>query len=257
LKQVLATVISNTELMPGYRLFSLRAPYIAAKAQPGQFITVGCGKDLILRRPFSIHQVDSHEQISILFAIVGSGTEWLSKRKPGEKLDLLGPLGNGFSIRPESKKLLLVAGGMGIAPLVFLAQRALKSQKLMKLLIGASANDCLYPLRLLPDGVETFVTTEDGSQGSKGKVTDMLPTYGDWADQVYACGPLAMYRSMAEQIQERWRGKIIQVSLEVTIGCGIGACFGCSIKTKKGMKRVCLDGPVFNLDEVILEEVRI
>jgi dihydroorotate dehydrogenase electron transfer subunit len=257
LKQVQSTVVSNTELMPGYHLIYLNAPYIAAKAQPGQFVTLNCGKDLILRRPFSIHQVEDSEQISVLFAIVGSGTEWLSKRKPGEKLDLLGPLGNGFSIRPESKKLLLAAGGMGIAPLAFLARKALKSQKLVKLLVGASTRDCLYPLRLLPDGVETFVITEDGSQGDKGKLTDILPKYADWADQVYACGPLAMYQSMAEQIKKWWSGKIIQVSLEVTMGCGIGACFGCSIKTKEGMKRVCLDGPVFNLDEVILEEVRI
>lgn len=257
MKQVRSTVISNTELMPGYHLFSLKVPYVAFKAQPGQFITVSCNKDLILRRPFSIHRVEDSEQISVLFSIVGSGTNWLSKRKPGEKLDLLGPLGNGFSIHPESKNLLLVAGGMGIAPLVFLAEKALKSKKFVKLLLGARTKECLYPLRLLPDGIETFVITEDGSQGDKGKVTDMLPTHYDWADQVYACGPLDMYRSIASQTQKWRRGKPIQVSLEVTIGCGMGACFGCSVKTRVGMKRICLDGPVFNLDEVILEEVRI
>jgi dihydroorotate dehydrogenase electron transfer subunit len=257
LKQLTAKIISNTEIIPGYHLFSLSAPYIAANAQPGQFITVSCGGGLILRRPFSIHRLDGTDRISVLFAIVGAGTERLSKRKKGEKLDILGPLGNGFSVHEDSKKLLLVAGGMGIAPLLYLAQKALKDKKVVKLLLGARTKDHLYPLRLVTDEVKVFVTTEDGSMGDKCRVTDILPKYTDWADQIYACGPLDMYRSMAEQIL-KWGGtKLVQVSLEVTMGCGIGGCFGCSVKTKQGMKRVCLDGPVFNLDEVILEEVKI
>jgi dihydroorotate dehydrogenase electron transfer subunit len=257
LKLIQAIVISNTELMPGCCLCSLNTPYIAAEARPGQFITIRCGKDLILRRPFSIHGVDNTGQISVLFAVVGSGTEWLAKRKPGDELDVLGPIGNGFSIRRETSKLFLAAGGIGIAPLVFLAQTALKSGKKVKLLMGARSKDCLYPISLLPEGAETIVTTEDGSQGTKGKVTDVFATYSDLADQVYACGPLAMYRSIAARISERHRMKLIEVSLEVVLGCGIGACFGCSIRTRKGMKRVCVDGPVFSMDEVILEEVRI
>jgi len=257
LKQVLATVISNIELMPGHHLMLVEAPDIAAGARPGQFVTISCGQDLILRRPLSIHRVDKTNQISILFAVVGTGTHWLSQRRKGEKLDLLGPLGNGFFIKPESKKLLLAAGGIGIAPLVFLAQRALDNGKLVKLLLGARTKSCLYPKKFLPEGIETLVTTEDGSDGVKGKVTDILHKYVDWADQVYACGPLAMYQAIAKQ-SKQWRlKKPVQVSLEVRIGCGIGACFGCSIKTKKGMKQVCRDGPVFNLDEVLLEEVRI
>jgi dihydroorotate dehydrogenase electron transfer subunit len=243
--------------MPGHHLIRIKAPDIAAGAQPGQFITINCGQDHILRRPLSIHRVDKTNQISILFAVVGAGTHWLSQRRKGEKLDLLGPLGNGFSVQPASKKLLLTAGGIGIAPLVFLAQKELGNGKLVKLLLGARTKEVLYPKELLPEGIETLLTTEDGSDGEKGKVTDILPKYVDWADQVYACGPLAMYQSIAKQ-SKQWRIKSpIQVSLEVRIGCGIGACFGCSIKTKKGMKQVCRDGPVFNLDEVLLEEVRI
>ena len=256
MKQVSATVTSNVELMTGHRLIRVEAPDIAAEAQPGQFITISCGRELILRRPLSIHGVDPN-QISILFAVVGAGTHWLSRRRKGEKLDLLGPLGNGFSVEPTSKKILLAAGGIGIAPLVFLALKALSDRKYVKLLLGARTKNCLYPEELLPEGIETLITTEDGSYGEKGKVTDVLPKYVDWADQVYACGPLAMYQSIAKQ-SKQWRGKnSIQVSLEVRIGCGIGACFGCSIKTKKGMKQVCRDGPVFNLDEVLLEEVKI
>ena len=257
MKQVSATVVSNIELMPGHHLIRIKAPDIAAGSQPGQFITINCGQDHILRRPLSIHQVDKTNQISILLAIVGAGTHWLSQRRKGEKLDLLGPLGNGFSVQPASKKLLLTAGGIGIAPLVFLAQKELGNGKLVKLLLGARTKNCLYPEELLPEGIETLITTEDGSYGEKGKVTDILPKYVDWADQVYACGPLAMYQSIAKQSKQWRRKNPIQVSLEVRIGCGIGACFGCSIKTKKGMKQVCRDGPVFNLDEVLLEEVRI
>lgn len=243
--------------MPGHHLVRVEAPDIAVEAKPGQFVTISCGRDLTLRRPLSVHRVDKKEQISILFAVVGAGTHWLSQRLTGEKLDLLGPLGNGFSVQPSTKKLLLAAGGIGIAPLVLLAQKALDEGKLVKLLLGSRTKNCLYPEELLPEGTETVITTEDGSFGKKGKVTDVLAEYIDWADQIYACGPLAMYKSIAEQSKQWPDKKPVQVSLEVRMGCGIGACLCCSIKTKTGMKQVCRDGPVFNLNEVLLEEVRI
>ncbi len=257
MKQVPARLLSNEELMPGYHLMRLEAPYIASEANPGQFVAVTCGSELVLRRPFSIHMVENDKEFSIIFAVVGSGTRWLAQRRKGETLDVLGPLGNGFSIDNSSKKLLLAAGGIGIAPLVFLAQKATASDKLVKLLLGARTKDCLYPRHLLPDKVEILVTSEDGSEGIKGKLTDIFPGYVDWADQIYVCGPLAMYQSINDYQAVRQTHKKIQVSLEVRLGCGIGACLGCSIKTKTGMKKVCLDGPVFNLDEVMLEEVRI
>jgi dihydroorotate dehydrogenase electron transfer subunit len=265
LKQVKATVVSNIPLIKYtagpltviYHLICVEASEIASRAQPGQFITVSCGTDLILRRPLSIHRVDNPNQLSMLFAIIGAGTKWLSQRQKGETLDLLGPLGNGFYIEPASKKLLLIAGGIGIAPLFFLTQKALSEGKSVKLLLGARTKDGIYPKKLLPSITETVITTEDGSDGEKGKLTDILYKYIDWADQIYACGPLAMYKAIAEQRQGWPEKKPVQVSLEVRIGCGIGACFGCSLKTKNGMKRVCLDGPVFNLEEVLLEEVKL
>lgn len=257
MKQVSATVISNIELMPGYHLICVDAPDIAATSQPGQFVTVRCGEELTLRRPLSIHQIAESGQVYFFFKVIGKGTAWLSLCRKGEKLNILGPLGNGFSIRPTSKKLLLVAGGIGIAPLTFLAQQALTQEKSVALLLGAHAKDELYPQKLLPSEIETIITTEDGSGGEKGKITDILPRYVDWADQIYACGPLGMYQAIEHQ-RQRWPvKKPIQVSLEVRMGCGIGACFGCSIRTKYAMKQVCRNGPVFNLDEVILEEVKI
>ena len=218
---------------------------------------VSCGQEPTLRRPLTIHQVAHSGQLHLLFSIVGKGTSWLSHRQEGETLDLLGPLGNGFSTEPASRNLLLVAGGIGIAPLAFLAQQALSEGKSVSLLLGARTDAGLYPQRLLPGGIETIVATEDGSTGTKGMITDILPDYVDWADQIYACGPPAMYQTIAIKNQQRRVRKPVQISLEVRMGCGLGACYGCSIRTRRGMKQVCLDGPVFNLDEIIWQEVKI
>ena len=251
LKQISATIVSSSELMPGCHLMCVEAPDIVAIAKPGQFVTVSCGQELTLRRPLSIHQVANLGQLHLLFGIVGKGTSWLSDRQEGETLDLLGPLGNGFSIEPASRNLLLVAGGIGIAPLTFLAQQALSEGKSVTLLLGARTGAGLYPQRLLPGGIETVIATEDGSTGTKGMITDILPDFVDWADQIYACGPLAMYQTIATENRQGRVRKPVQISLEVRMGCGLGACYGCSIRTRRGMKQVCLDGPVFNLDEII------
>jgi len=331
MEQVLASIISNTEFMPGVNLIWLEAADIAATAQPGQFITVCC-EGLMLRRPFSVHQADS-SRIALLFKIVGRGTLWLAQRQRGDKVDILGPLGNGFSVEPEARNLLLVAGGIGIAPLVFLAQRS-AAQHSVTLIYGASMAKELYAfsslsltfnsplskgegkrrceersnLLSLPDSIRFIPVTEDGSMGKKGMVTDILPDFLDWADQVYACGPIDMYKTMSDlichsegalrspchserseesnpaqgklrdpknllfssflssglrasahqdKVRKESKLKRCQVSLEVRMGCGIGACYGCTINTRKGLKKVCHDGPVFELDDILWEEVSI
>jgi len=250
----------------------IEEPDIAVAAQPGQFITVRCG-DFTLRRPFSVHQVSSRE-IALLFKVAGKGSLWLSQRQRGERMDILGPLGKGFSIPPtksgQSKHLLLVAGGIGIAPLVFLMQHA-SSQHQITLIHGASIAAQLYPfssaaekrskLSLLSKGVQFIPVTEDGNMGQKGKATDILPDFLDWADQVYACGPVDMYKAMAEMSLRAKRSNLklkkCQVSLEVRMGCSFGACYSCTINTKKGLKHVCRDGPIFELDDIIWQEVSI
>lgn len=257
MKQVSASITSNTEAMPGCHLVSAEAGDIAATAKPGQFVMVSCGPELTLRRPLSIHQVTDSRQLCFLFKVMGKGTSWLSQRHMGESLDLLGPLGNGFSIEPASSNLLLVAGGIGVAPLTFLAQGALAEGKSVTLLMGARRAAGLYPSQLLPGGIQTAVATEDGSSGTKGMITDILPGFVGWADQIYACGPLTMYQTIATQVQKQHEKKPVQISLEVRMGCGLGACYGCSIETKRGMKQVCRDGPVFDLEEIIWQEVRI
>ncbi|MFC2066960.1 dihydroorotate dehydrogenase electron transfer subunit [Chloroflexota bacterium] len=233
--------------MPGVRLIRLESPQIAAAARPGQFVMMRCGEDTLLRRPLSIHQVDG-DKLALLFSVVGKGTKWLAQRKAGDNIDLFGPLGNGYSIQPASHKLLLVAGGMGIAPLYFLAEQSLKHGHAIKLLSGASTAVQLYPAKLLPSEVELTTATEDGTAGKKGMITDLLPEYVDWADQTFACGPLPMYKTMAQMPDLKDRP--VQLSLEIMMGCGTGVCYGCTVKTKNGLRQVCKDGPVFALEDV-------
>jgi len=250
-KQVTAQVISNTEPMPDVHLLWLQAPEIAGVAQPGQFVMVRCGDshDLLLRRPFSIHRVANGGQIALLFNIVGRGTEWLARCKKGDPLDLLGPLGRGFSLQPASRRFLLIAGGIGIAPLVFLAEKGLNQGGSIRLLIGAPNAASLYPRSLLPPSIDPVTATEDGSEGRKGMITELISDFVNQADQVFACGPASMYKSMAAQ--GCLTGRPVQISLEVRMGCGLGACYSCTIKTKKGLQQVCRDGPVFELDDIL------
>ncbi|UCH50573.1 MAG: dihydroorotate dehydrogenase electron transfer subunit [Chloroflexota bacterium] len=276
MKQSLCSVTSNVEAIPGIHLMWIDAPDIAVTAQPGQFITVRCG-GFTLRRPFSVHQSSpltggnsGEGEIALLFKVTGKGTLWLSQQQKGDRIDILGPLGKGFSIEQGSKNLLLVAGGIGIAPLVLLAQHAL-SQYQLTLIHGASTAAQLYPFsstgkkrsKLTPSlkGVQFVPVTEDGSMGKKGMATDILSDFLDWADQVYACGPLDMYKAMAKMSLRAKRNNLkltkCQIALEVRMGCGFGACYGCTINTKKGLKQVCRDGPVFELDDIIWQEVTI
>ncbi len=253
MKQATAYVISNSEVMPGVHLIWLESPQITSAAQPGQFVMVYCGEDTLLRRPLSIHQRADGVKLAFLVNAVGKGTHWLAQCQVGDNIDLLGPLGNGYSIHPESHKLLLLAGGIGIAPLRFLVDEALKRECSVRLLLGASTATQLYPKHLLPYGIELPVVTEDGTAGEKGMITDLLPDFADWADQIFACGPLPMYKVMAQMPE--LKDKPVQVSLEVRMGCGRGVCYGCTVKTKGGLKQVCTDGPVFDLDDVLWDEL--
>jgi dihydroorotate dehydrogenase electron transfer subunit len=259
--QTRAPITAALEVMPRTHLVWLEAPEIAAAARPGQFFMVKCGEEgLFLPRPISIHRKDGGK-IALLFQTVGKGTRWLAEQKPGRTLDIFGPLGNGFTIAPEARNLLLVAGGIGIAPLVFLADAALEQGKKVTILLGAAAAVNLFPVSHPPraagaaagpiGGLHVLNATEDGSEGYRGRVTGLIPHYLDAGDQVFACGPAAMYRTMAAMPE--LKDKPVQVSLEVVMGCGAGVCYGCTIKTKKGLKQVCQDGPVFEMGDVIWE----
>ena len=209
---------------------------------------VSCGEECTLPRPFSIHQVND-KGIALLFQVVGKGTAWLSQRQAGDNIDIFGPLGNGFKVHPTSHNLLLVAGGVGIAPLRFLIDKTLEQGKEVILLYGTADSKRLST----SSQIKLVSATEDGTVGYRGKVTDLLPQYIDWADQIFACGPLPMYRTMAQMPE--LKDKPVQISLEVGMACGLGVCYGCTVKTKTGLKQVCRDGTVFGLDDIIWDEL--
>jgi dihydroorotate dehydrogenase electron transfer subunit len=257
MNQLEAPVVSSVEVLPGIYLMRLEAPAIAGEAKPGQFVMVGCGGDMWLPRPLSVHRVDG-ANLALLFSVLGKGTTRLAKAKKGDTLNIFGPLGNGFTLSPTSRNVLLVAGGMGIAPLYFLAEAAAGAGKKVTLITGARTRDGLLPVSLPqhyyekglpPAGVNVVCATEDGSEGFKGLATQLVPHYLKGADQVFACGPAAMYQSMAAMPE--LKGKYVQLSLEIMMGCGVGVCYGCTIKTKSGLKQVCKDGPVFPMGEVV------
>jgi dihydroorotate dehydrogenase electron transfer subunit len=214
---------------------------------------VNCGEECLLRRPFSIHQFNNNG-IALFYAVLpnGKGTHLLSRRQTGDKIDILGPLGNGYSIAPTSHNILLVGGGIGVAPLPFLAHFAQERGCSVTLLLGANTACQLCPSHLLPPGIDLVITTEDGTVGYKGMVTDLLPEYIDSVDQVFACGPSSMYRAMAKM--SVLKDKLVQISLEVRMGCGLGVCYGCTVKTKQGLKQVCKDGPIFELSDIVWDE---
>jgi dihydroorotate dehydrogenase electron transfer subunit len=267
LKQLNARVISNEEVLhcegAVYFLMQLEAPAIAAAGLPGQFLMLKCGKNSLLRRPLSIHSASPDGRVQLLYQVgvaaeggaEGKGTGWLSKLRKGDSVDVIGPLGNGFNIAAGSRSLLLAAGGIGIAPLGFLAERAVSAGLEVVLLMGARSAAGMLPQNMLPSGTNCIFTTDDGSKGRKGLVTDILPQYLEHADQVFACGPQPMLERMAAMPATGSRP--VQVSLEVRMGCGTGACYGCSIRTLRGMKRVCREGPVFDIKDIIWQEVSI
>lgn len=250
MKQTIARVISSKQVMPGTFLTWVESPEIAQSARPGQFVMVYCGDETVLRRPLSVHRADG-DRLALLFAVIGKGTQWLAEREPGDGVDVIGPLGNGFSVSADSKNLLLVAGGMGIAPLCFLAEDAAQQGKNVRLLYGTAGRD-RYPV---PAGIAEVAATEDGSVGYRGLATDLIPEHIAWADRVFACGPPQMYRDMASRV-EMFAGKPVQVSLETRMGCGRGVCYACTVKTLNGLKQVCTDGPVFGLDEILWDELK-
>ena len=227
------------------QLLRFRAPAIARAAQPGQFLHLRVPGATLLRRPFSIHDVIG-DRVSVLYRLVGAGTLQLAGISTGGIVDVIGPLGRPFAIDPVPRHQIVVAGGIGIAPLQFLLRR-LHHARLAPLLFYG----CTTKHELLPHlAVKKVTTTDDGSCGSKGFVTSALQ---EWTAthpgaRLYACGPWPMLRAVA-QIAAR-HGLPCQVSLESLMACGIGACQGCVVKTVNGYRTVCHDGPVFDSADI-------
>jgi dihydroorotate dehydrogenase electron transfer subunit len=218
---------------------------LADKARPGQFVHIKCGEERLLRRPISICRADG-DILEFIFEVKGEGTRWLSERNPGDMLDILGPLGNGFTL-PESGNIIAVGGGIGVPPLLFAAKSA--ENRVTALLGFRDAEKVMLTQAFKEVCHDVGVITDD-----KGYVTDLLKAALDGGvyETVIACGPHVMLKSVAEICK---RHDIpCQVSLEERMGCGVGACLVCACATridgKDYMSRVCKDGPVFNAGEV-------
>lgn len=264
-------ILSKEEVAPNIFLIKLSVPSVSQDALPGQFIHIKCSKDNypLLRRPISIHRIDKEKgEIYILFQAKGEGTNLLTQRAVGDDLDIMGPIGNGFTIYTESKKIIIVGGGIGVAPLLALTEKLLTEGKELLVLIGASKKEMVINEESIKNlGAKIEVATDDGSYMYKGLVTDLLEKTikeGWLADQVFACGPKPMLRKVADITS---RANIhCQVSLEERMGCGIGACMTCVCKIKIKIKekqtdkeeyqykRVCIDGPIFEASEVIWDD---
>jgi dihydroorotate dehydrogenase electron transfer subunit len=216
-------------------------------------VACGDGYDPLLPRAFSIHrwrEGPAGQEMALLFTIVGKGTEWLSRRMPGDSVRFFGPLGRGYSVARSAKNLLLIGGGIGIAPLVWMADERVSKGDSVTLLLGARSQDQLYPSELLPPEVEVITCTDDGSAGRKGLVSELLTEYLLWADQAFACGPTAMFKALKNEfLRAAWR-KPIQALLEERMACGTGICYSCAVQTRKGIRLICKDGPCFDLRDV-------
>jgi dihydroorotate dehydrogenase electron transfer subunit len=258
---ILAEVVANTRLAPDYNVIAFRAPDIANQAEPGQFVMVKCapGIDPTLRRPFSIfeHLRDDRGDIvglSILIKRVGVGTALLYDMRPGDRLNVLGPLGRPFVPVHPPQEAWMVAGGVGLAPFASLAEALAERGTPMTLFYGGrSAKDLYYESLFSNLGATLILTTEDGSRGESGRVTGPLeralasrPVGSGLA--IYACGPTPMMRAVARLGAEARHD--VFVSLEPVMGCGMGGCYSCVVPTRHGSSghfvRSCIEGPVFD-----------
>lgn len=227
--------------------FLMRIDIGASGAAPGQFanIRIGASMDPLLRRPFSIHNQNG-TVIDIVIRVVGKGTAWLWEHaKPGA-IDVLAPLGRGFTII-ENGKALLVGGGVGNAPLYYLARKLRERGTRISYVYGARSEDCVYLRdRYESAADEMRIVTDDGSCGGKGFATDVAAELGAKTDfdAVYVCGPTVMMAKTASIFREK--KALLQVSVENYFGCGVGLCSGCTVETVDGNRRACVDGPVLD-----------
>ncbi len=254
-----ARVIRQEALDADAFLLTLEAPELAAAAQPGQFAMIGCGSgyDPFLRRPLSIHRAQSTAgAVSFLYRVRGQGTEWLATRRQGEFVPLLGPLGRGFRFAGNSRRALLVGAGIGAAPLLFLAEALAGLNWTLNILLGARTAHSLFCRSALERYGRVHAITDDGSAGRRGSVNALLQEAlkkGTYAD-IFACGPQPVLQAVQRASADR--GIPAQLSLEENMACGLGACMGCTCRGSdpSRMLRVCAEGPVFDAEEVILDD---
>ncbi len=243
MKKGIFTVVSNREIAKNTYEMVLSGDTSAITA-PGQFVNIEL-QGFYLRRPISVCDVE-RSSLTIIYKVVGKGTEYMSRLSAGAELDLLSGLGNGYSLGESGERPLLIGGGAGVPPMYELCKVLLKEGKKPVVIMGFNTEDeIFYRERFEALGAETVVATADGSVGVKGFVTDGMDTVGEYS-YVYVCGPEPMLKAVYDKSVTSG-----QFSFEERMGCGFGACMGCTCKTKYGSKRICKDGPVLFKEEII------
>jgi dihydroorotate dehydrogenase electron transfer subunit len=260
-----ASVLWNTAVSEDTFHLGLSAPADFARARPGQFVMVQIRRapQALLRRPFSIHNLISKagafQGFEVLYKAVGKGTRALREYQTGERLSILGPLGSSFAVNRPWQRVFLVAGGIGVAPMPFLAKRLLekgfKPENCHAFIGGRSKADLLCHAELAALELPLTLTTDDGSAGDQCLITHPVESALEInpPDAVFACGPTAMLACLVDILETR--GIFTQISVESMMACGMGACLGCALPDREAgapYRHVCIDGPVFGLDQIKL-----
>lgn len=251
-------VVNQKEIAKNIYELVLQGTLVQQMNEPGQFVHIKVAEGIapLLRRPISICNVDQEKnEFTMLYRAEGQGTKTLATRKQGEMVDVLGPLGHGFPVEEAEagQTALLVGGGIGVPPLYELSQRLVAKGVRVIHILGFQTKDVVFYEEKFAELGDTYVATVDGTHGTKGFVTDVIDHYGIDFDILYSCGPLAMLRAL----EGRYKEKKAYISLEERMGCGIGACFACVCHLQEdpsghSYKKVCSDGPVFPIEEVVL-----
>ena len=242
-KRGIYTIGENTKIAKDVYFMTLfgDTSFITA---PGQFINIQL-EGFFLRRPISICDWN-HEKIDIIYKVVGAGTQAMAEMKAGDKLDILTGLGNGFTINSETKAPLVIGGGVGTPPMYNLAKQLIAAGQKPTVILGfTSKDDVFYEEQFKALGCDVYVTTNDGSYGTKGFVTDVIKNLEGY-DYFYTCGPEPMLKAISGATECSG-----QLSFEERMGCGFGGCMGCSCKTLTGYKRICKEGPIMLKEEII------
>lgn len=268
MKQLIVKIIENKKVARGFYKMCVESSYLGKNSKPGQFVEVRSSDENgpLLRRPLGVHRI-SKNGIEMLYEIVGKGTELLSKKRAGDPIDIIGPLGNGFTLPwtlyPGPLTPILIAGGIGAAPLLALAEKISAKRKGPYIIIGAKTKSGILCEKQFRDlGCFVMVSTEDGSKGHKGYATDilghLLKIISCQSSGIYACGPHPMLKAAANIA--RLLKIPCQVSMEERMACGVGVCLGCPVRVKNKApgprppvpeyKMVCKDGPVFDAKEI-------
>jgi len=257
IKQELMEVVDQRKLARNIFEMTLSGKLVDEMGQPGQFvhIRVAGGNEPLLRRPISISSVDKEKgQFTVIYRAEGKGTITLSSRKPGEHVDVLGPLGNGFPVKTDdTQKVFLIGGGIGVPPLYELSKQLIDVGMKPIHILGFQSEDVVFYEEKFKELGETFIVTVDGTTGDKGFVTHVIDRLPKDIGSYYACGPMPMLKAVSEQLE----GIEGYLSFEERMGCGIGACFACVCKTNQEQDgreyvKICSDGPVFKAGVVEL-----